>query len=50
VPDSDFEAPLVALQKQIDELRAFADDAGKEAEARGLDAELAAARSRSSAA
>jgi acetyl-CoA carboxylase carboxyl transferase subunit alpha len=46
VPDSDFEAPLVALQKQIDELRAFADDAGKEAEARGLDAELAAARSR----
>ena len=36
----DFEAPLVALQKRIDELAAFPGDAAKEQEARRLRQEL----------
>jgi len=38
--DVDFEAPLVELQKRIDELAAFPGDAGKEREARRLREEL----------
>jgi acetyl-CoA carboxylase carboxyl transferase subunit alpha len=40
VPDSDFEAPLVALQKQIDELAAFPGDPAKEEEAGRLRRQL----------
>jgi acetyl-CoA carboxylase carboxyl transferase subunit alpha len=36
VADTDFEAPLLALQKQIDELAAFPGDAEKEGEARRI--------------
>ena len=40
MPEVDFEAPLVDLQKRIDELAAFPGDAGKEKEARRLREEL----------
>ncbi|HUG52259.1 MAG TPA: acetyl-CoA carboxylase carboxyltransferase subunit alpha [Vicinamibacteria bacterium] len=40
----DFEAPLIALQKRIDELAAFPGDPGKEQEARRLRQELAERR------
>jgi acetyl-CoA carboxylase carboxyl transferase subunit alpha len=40
LPEVDFEAPLVDLQKRIDELAAFPGDAGKEKEARRLREEL----------
>jgi acetyl-CoA carboxylase carboxyl transferase subunit alpha len=40
VPEVDFEAPLVELQKKIDELAAFPGDAAKEKEARKLRDEL----------
>jgi acetyl-CoA carboxylase carboxyl transferase subunit alpha len=43
VPE-DFEAPLLALQKRIDELAAFPGDAAKEQEARRLRQELAERR------
>jgi acetyl-CoA carboxylase carboxyl transferase subunit alpha len=46
VADSDFEAPLLALQKQIEELAAFPGDAAKEQEAARLRAELEEARRR----
>jgi acetyl-CoA carboxylase carboxyl transferase subunit alpha len=41
VPDSDFEAPLLDLQKRIDELAAFPGDPAKEREVRALREELA---------
>jgi acetyl-CoA carboxylase carboxyl transferase subunit alpha len=44
LPDVDFEAPLVDLQKRIDELAAFPGDAGKEREARRLREELESRR------
>jgi acetyl-CoA carboxylase carboxyl transferase subunit alpha len=40
----DFEAPLLALQKRIEDLAAFPGDAGKEQEARRLREELAESR------
>ena len=40
MPEADFEAPLVELQKRIDELAAFPGDAAKEKEARKLRDEL----------
>ena len=40
LPEADFEAPLVELQKRIDELAASPGDAAKEAEARKLRHEL----------
>jgi acetyl-CoA carboxylase carboxyl transferase subunit alpha len=40
MPDLDFEAPLAALQKRIQDLRAFPGDPVKEKEARGLEQEL----------
>ena len=46
MPELDFEAPLVALQKRIEELARFPGDPQKEAEARRLTAELGEARRR----
>ena len=40
MPEPDFEAPLAALQKRIQELRAFPGDPAKEKEARRLEQEL----------
>jgi acetyl-CoA carboxylase carboxyl transferase subunit alpha len=40
MPDLDFEAPLAALQKRIQDLRAFPGDPVKEKEARGLEQQL----------
>jgi acetyl-CoA carboxylase carboxyl transferase subunit alpha len=44
VPEVDFEAPLVELQKRIDELAAFPGDAAKEKEAQKLRGELESRR------
>jgi len=44
LPEGDFEAPLVELQKRIDELAAFPGDPGKEREARKLRDELESRR------
>ena len=44
MPDADFEAPLVAMQKRIDELLQWPGDRAKEQEARRLRRELDAAR------
>jgi len=38
--DADFEAPLLELQKRIDELAQYPGDPAKEKEARGLRKEL----------
>ena len=46
MPDLEFEAPLLALQKRIDELARFPGDPQKEAEARRLKAELFESRTR----
>jgi acetyl-CoA carboxylase carboxyl transferase subunit alpha len=44
MPEGDFEAPLVELQKRIDELRAFPGDPQKDKESRRLQDELDAKR------
>jgi acetyl-CoA carboxylase carboxyl transferase subunit alpha len=46
LPDLEFEGPLVALQKRIEELARFPGDPQKEAEARRLTAELQESRQR----
>jgi acetyl-CoA carboxylase carboxyl transferase subunit alpha len=44
MPDSDFEAPLLEMQKRVEELRAFPGDPAKEREAKKLEQELAQKR------
>src|SRR5688500_10074652 len=46
MPDLEFEVPLLALQKRIEELARFPGDPQKEAEARRLTAELRDSRKR----